>query len=124
LQQNTLYDRCCPPGTPGALGSSLYKESYADQNNDGIVNIQDLAASAACFGIASGATGPLCTAAQSSYWVNSNIAPGSTVNISDLATVAFYFGAGTTNYGGASVLSSMTGIDRQIDPFNCPNTGC
>jgi len=123
LQRNSLYDRCCPGG-PGATGSSLYKESYADANNDGIVNIQDLAAAAACFGIASGATGPLCTSAQSSYWVNSNIAPGSTVNISDLATVAFYFGAGTTNFGGASVLASMTGIDPQIDPFNCPNTGC
>jgi len=123
LQNNSLYDRCCPTG-PGAAGSSLYKESYADANNDGIVNIQDLAAAAACFGIASGATGPLCTAAQSSYWVNPNIAPGSTVNISDLATVAFYFGTGTTNYGGASVFSSMTGIDPQIDPFNCANTGC
>jgi len=123
LQRNSLYDRCCPSGT-GATGSSLYKESYADENNDGIVNIQDLAAAAACFGIASGASGPLCSASQSSYWVNSNIAPGSTVNISDLATVAFYFGSGTTNYGGASVLSSMTGIDPQIDPFNCPDTGC
>ena len=123
LQRNNLYDRCCPGGT-GAAGSSLYKESYADANNDGIVNIQDLAGAAACFGTASGATAPLCTAAQSSYWVNPNIAPGSSVNISDLATVAFYFGAGTTNYGGASILSSMTGVDPQIDPFNCASTGC
>ncbi len=120
LTRNQQYDRCCPSDTT----SSLYKISYADANNDGIVNIQDLAAVAACFGISSGSTGPLCTGAQSSYWVNPNIAPGNTVNISDLATVAFYFGAGVTSYNGSSNLSSLTGIDPQIDPFFCPISGC
>ena len=131
LQRNSLYLRCCPSGT-GATGSSLYKESYADANNDGIVNIQDLSSVAACFGLLAGESGPLCTSAQSGYWVNGNIQPGcpqqpfcsGAVDITVLATVAFYFGAGVTNYGGASVLSSMTGIDPQIDPFNCPDTGC
>jgi len=117
LTRNSLYVRCCPSdqtshGGSAATSSSLYKISYSDANNDGIVNIQDLASAAFVFG------------RPDAYWVNSNIAPGSTVNIQNLATVAFYFGAGVTSYGGTSNLSSLTGIDPQIDPFNCPTTGC
>lgn len=99
------FARCCPDDT----SSSLYKLSWADKNNDGVVNIQDLADIAFHFGQAD------------PYWVNSNIAPGTTVNISDLATVAFYFGAGTTY---PYLPSQLTGLDPQIDPFFCPNTGC
>jgi hypothetical protein len=108
LTYNTNYVRCCPRGA-SATTSSLYKISYADKNNDGIVNILDLADAAVHFG------------AADPYWVNSNIAPGSTVNIQDLATVAFYFGHGITS---PFAPSSLVGVDPQIDPFNCANTGC
>lgn len=116
LQRNNLYFRCCPNGV-GATTSSLYKLSYADKNNDGIVNIQDLADAAFHYG------------QYDPYWVNPNItclAPtcSTTVNIQVLAMVAFYYGAGVTSYEGASNLSTLTGIDPQIDPFNCSITGC
>jgi hypothetical protein len=108
LTRNPNYVRCCPNGT-GATTSSLYKISYADKNNDGVVNILDLADAAVHFG------------AADPYWVNPNIAPGTTVNIQDLATVAFYFGHGITS---PFAPSALTGVDPQIDPFNCPSTGC
>jgi hypothetical protein len=104
----TRYDgfaRCCPDDTP----SSLYKLSWADVNNDGVINILDLASAAVRFG------------QPDPYWVNPIIAPGATVNIQDLATVAFYFGHGTTY---PFKPSQLTGLDPQIDPFFCPNTGC
>ncbi|MBO0887900.1 hypothetical protein J2P12_02240 [Candidatus Bathyarchaeota archaeon] len=123
LQRNSLYLRCCPGGS-GATSSSLYKASYADKNNDGVTNIQDLASTAACFGLSAGQSNAICSSSDSTYWVNSNISPGSTVNINDLATVAFYFGSGTVSYGANSVLSTMTGIDPQIDPFFCASAGC
>jgi len=105
LTRNDGFARCCP----GDVTSSLYKISYADKNNDGVVNIQDLASAAFVFG------------KPDPYWVNSNIAPGTTVNIQDLATVAFYFGHGITY---PYLPSQLTGVDPQIDPFFCPNTGC
>jgi hypothetical protein len=105
LTRNDGFARCCPDVT----SSSLYKLSWADKNNDGVVNILDLADAAVHFGTAD------------PYWVNSNIAQGTTVNIQDLATVAFYFGHGTTY---PFQPSRLTGLDPQIDPFFCPNTGC
>jgi hypothetical protein len=105
LVRNDGFVRCCPDDT----SSSLYKLSWADKNNDGVVNILDLADVAVHFGTAD------------PYWVNSNIAQGTTVNIQDLATVAFYFGHGTTY---PFKPSQLTGLDPQIDPFFCPNTGC
>ncbi|HYY91554.1 MAG TPA: hypothetical protein VE955_06150, partial [Candidatus Dormibacteraeota bacterium] len=111
------YARCCPDDT----SSSLYRLSYADKNNDGVVNIQDLASAAACFGLSASSSNAVCSSADSSYWVNSNIAAGSTVNIQDLAAVAFYYGHGTTY---PFLPSQLTGLDPQIDPFFCPNTGC
>ena len=108
LTYNTNYVRCCPNGA-SATSSSLYKISYADKNNDGVVNILDLADAAVHFG------------AADPYWVNPNIAPGGTVNIQDLATIAFYFGHGITSPFAPSTLN---GVDPQIDPFNCPIAGC
>jgi len=108
LTRNTNYVRCCPSGAT-ATSSSLYKISYADKNNDGVVNILDLADAAVHFG------------QPDPYWVNSNIAPGTTVNIQDLATVAFYFGHGITSPFSPS---SLVGVDPQIDPFFCPTAGC
>jgi len=108
LSENTNFARCCPNG-PSALTSSLYKISYADHNNDGVVNILDLADVASHFGTAD------------PYWVNSNIGSGTTVGAEDLATVAIYLGHGiTTPY----TPQTLTLVDPQIDPFFCPATGC
>src|SRR5438093_1395083 len=49
LSENTNFVRCCPNG-PSATSSSLYKVSYADHNNDGVVNILDLADIASHYG--------------------------------------------------------------------------
>ncbi len=108
LSENTNFVRCCPNG-PSATSSSLYKISYADHNNDGVVNILDLADVASKFGT----TDP--------YWVNPNIASGTTVNVQDLATVAIYFGHGITTPYTPQTLAL---VDPQIDPFFCPATGC
>ena len=105
MTRNNLFERCCPDDT----SSSLYKLSWADKNNDGVVNILDLADAAVRFGT------------PDPYWVNPNIAPGTYVNIQVLATVAFYFGHGTTS---PFLPSQLTGLDPQIDPFFCPSTGC
>ena len=105
LTRNNNFARCCPDDT----SSSLYKLSWADKNNDGVVNILDLADAAFRFGT------------PDPYWVNSNIAQGTYVNIQDLATVAFYFGHGTTSPFRPS---QLTGLDPQIDPFFCLSTGC
>jgi hypothetical protein len=105
LTRYNNFARCCPDDT----SSSLYKLSYADHNNDGVVNVLDLANIASHYGQAD------------PYWVNSNIAPGSTVNAQDLATVAIYFGHGTTY---PFLPSGLTDLDPQIDPFFCPITGC
>jgi hypothetical protein len=108
LTRNTNYVRCCPSGST-ATSSTLYKLSYSDKNNDGVVNILDLADAAVHFG------------ASDPYWVNANIAPGTTVNIQNLATVAFYFGHGVTS---PFTPSTLTGVDPQTDPFFCPIAGC
>ena len=105
LTRYNNFVRCCPDDT----SSSLYKLSYADRNNDGVVNVLDLANIASHYGQAD------------PYWVNPNIAPGTTVNAQDLATVAIYFGHGTT-YPFLS--SGLTDLDPQVDPFFCPITGC
>ena len=108
LSYNTFNARCCPTG-PTATSSSLYKLSYADHNNDGVVNILDLADVASHYGT----TDP--------YWVNSNIAGGTTVGAVDLATVAIYFGHGITTPFSPSTLFQ---VDPQIDPFFCVAAGC
>ena len=105
LGRNNGYMRCCPDDT----SSSLYKFSWADKFNSGIVSIRDLADSAFHW------------KQPDPYWVNPNIAPGTTVNIGDLAVVALYMGNGIT---GTIPWQQMTGIDPQIDPFFCPKTGC
>lgn len=148
------YFRCCPGGT-ASTSNSLYMMSYAEGNalrsdatldgngqanplrTNGVVNFLDLSNLGACWKVAPGTTGPLCSTAASSHWVNDNpghTAPGvsgfcnggasNCVDLSDLSFLAFYYGAGTVSNGGNSVLSSMTGIDPQYDPFNCPISGC
>ena len=105
LTRNTGYMRCCPDDPT----SNLYKFSYADVRNLGRVDILSIASVASKFG------------QPDPYWVNSNIAPGTTVNIEDVAVVAFYFGNGITR---PFTPSQLTYLDPQIDPFFCSNTGC
>jgi hypothetical protein len=105
LTRNNLFDRCCPDDRSSPLG----KLTCSDKNKDGVVNILDLADVATHYG------------AFDPYWIGCNFAPGTTVNIQDLATVAFYFGHGITY---PFLPSRLTGLDPQIDPFLCPSTGC
>jgi ABC-type transport system substrate-binding protein len=105
LTRYNNFVRCCPDDT----SSGLYKLSWADKYNIGVVNILDLASVASRYG------------QIDPYWVNSNIAPGPTVNAVDLATVAIYFGHGITY---PFLPSQLTDLDPQIDPFFCPATGC
>ena len=109
MSENTNFVRCCPNG-PSATTSSLYKLSYADHNNDGVVNILDLADVASNFGT------------SNAYWCNPNIAcTNGVVGAVNLATVAIYFGHGiTTPYTPQTLVQ----VDPQIDPFFCPITGC
>jgi hypothetical protein len=95
------FDRCCP----GQVNSSLYKLSWADSNNDGVVNVLDVADVAFHFG------------QPDPYWVNPIIASDSKVNIIDVATVAFYFGHGLFNNNQGLTSSTMAGLDPCIDPF-------
>jgi hypothetical protein len=95
-------------------GTSLQKLSWSDKNNDGIINVQDLASIAACYGLAPGQSNAICSGIDSSYWVNPIISTGGTVNINDLATVAFYFGHGTTS---PFLPAQLTGMDPQVDPY-------
>jgi hypothetical protein len=109
LSENTNFVRCCPNG-PSATSSSLYKISYADFHNTGIVDITDLANVASNFGT------------SNAYWCNPNIAcSNGLVGAVDLATVAIYFGHGITY---PYTPQTLIQVDPQIDPFFCPITGC
>ncbi len=109
LSENTNFMRCCPNG-PSATTSSLYKISYADFHNTGVVDITDLANIASNYGT------------NNAYWCNTNIAcTNGLVGAVDLATVAVYFGHGITYPFTPQTLSN---VDPQIDPFFCPSTGC
>jgi hypothetical protein len=109
LSENTKFVRCCPNG-PSATSSSLYKISYADFHKTGIVDITDLANIASNFGT------------SNAYWCDVNIAcTNGVVGAVDLATVAIYFGHGTT---APFTRQTLLNIDPQIDPFRCLDTGC
>lgn len=128
------YYRCCPNSNGlspiSDTSTSLYQISYAQgdpvahtvSHSEGIDNILSLASVAACYN----GTSSLCPTATFNYWNNPAITGGASGPLLvPLATVAFYFGAGTVEYGGQnSVFGSMTGIDPQVDPFFCPTTGC
>ena len=109
LTENTNFVRCCPSG-PSATSSSLYKISYADFHNTGIVDITDLANVASNLGT------------NNAYWCNVNIAcTNGLVGAVNLATVAIYFGHGITY---PYTPQTLVQVDPQIDPFFCPITGC
>jgi len=109
FSENTFMARCCPTGS-SATSSSLYKLSYSDHNNDGAVNILDLADVASNYGT------------NNAYWCNTNIAcTNGVVGAVNLATVAIYFGHGLTT---PFTPSTLVLTDPQVDPFFCPAAGC
>jgi hypothetical protein len=107
LHRNHNYMRCC--SDIASSTSKLYTLSWSDKNNDGVVNILDIADAAFSFG------------KPDAYWANPVISSSTTVDIVDIATVASEFGNGITY---PFLPSQMTGLDPQIDPFFCPTTGC
>jgi hypothetical protein len=105
LRSYTNYMR----GPVGLQGTSLQALSWADKNDDGVVNILDIADAAFRFG----QTDP--------YWGHPlfGAQPGF-VDIGDISTIAFYFGHGIT---APYLPSQLTGLDPQVDPFNIDLTG-
>ncbi len=97
-------------GRLGVADSSLHKFSWADRNNDGKVDIVDIADVAFHFG------GP------DAYWnTGQNAAAPQTigtdasiVDIGEVANVAFYFEYGLVK---PFSLSQVIGLDPDIDPF-------
>jgi len=116
LQANPNYMR----GIRGGQGNSLQKQSWADFNDDGVVNILDASNSAFFFDKAN------------SYWDHRQYAcsPTSTiVDICVMAAFAVFFDEGlTAPFGGTNVSPStqLNVLDPQIDPYSMqlssPNT--
>ncbi len=96
-------------GRPGVLNSSLHKLSWADKDNDGVVNILDVADAALHFG----QPDPYWNTGQNPQAPNVGTDPN-VVDIGEIATVAFYFDHGTT---APFLPSQLTGLDPCIDPF-------
>lgn len=112
LHRNHSYMRCCAD----VPNTSLHRLSWADKNNDGVVNILDVADIAFHFG-----QGDI-------YWntASNSLAPNvgtdpAKVDIGEVATVAFYFGSGIQTPFSPSQLNAL---DPQIDPYFCPAAGC
>ena len=112
LNRNRNYMRCCAD----VPNTSLHKLSWADRNNDGIVNILDVADIAFHFGQAD----TYWNTGQSSLAPNVGTDPA-VVDIGEVATVAFYFGAGVQT---PFTPSQVNALDPQIDPYFCPIAGC
>jgi hypothetical protein len=108
LKAYNAYMRCCP----GLQNSSLHKFSWADRNNDGIVNILDIADVAFSFG----KPDPYWNTGQNPLAPNVGTDPA-VVDIGEIATVAFYFSHGLFNNNQGLTSSTITGLDPCIDPF-------
>ncbi len=93
------FVRCCP----NVDGSSLQAISWADKNDDGSVNILDIADAALYYGIDHG------------YWDHPifGVTDG-IVDIGEISTIAFYFDHGITK---PFTPTALTSIDPKIDPF-------
>jgi hypothetical protein len=107
LKRYTNYMRCCS----NVQGTSYQALSWADKNNDGQVNILDIADAALHFGQAD------------SYWAHpiysANPATG-TVDIGDIAFIAAYFDHGVTKpfLPGALIVNAM---DPTVDYYDLGN---
>jgi len=102
-------------GPAGVQGTSLQSLSWADKNDQGTVNILDIAAASLHFcSIAPCAPG---TTGADPYWAHPLFTcnGNSWVDICAVGTAANYFGYGLTN---PFQPSQLTSVDTQIDPFN------
>ncbi len=96
------FHRCCP----NVQASSLQKVSWADINDDGIVNILDIASAALVFG------------QFDKYWTHPLFGCSPLSDICGIALLASYYGTGLTcPFCGTVAPPPLTGLDPQIDPF-------
>ncbi|OLD05207.1 MAG: hypothetical protein AUJ07_01950 [Crenarchaeota archaeon 13_1_40CM_3_53_5] len=99
LTRYTQYHRCCP----NIQRTPLHGMSWADRNNDGVVNILDIADAARHFG------------RPDWYWDSRLF--GTTkgvVDIGEIATIASLLGSGVT---GPFTPVALTSMDQAIDPY-------
>jgi hypothetical protein len=108
LSANINYMR----GMRGGQGNSLQKQSWADYNDDGIVNILDASNAAFFFD------------STNSYWSHPQYTCGPTatkVDICVMSALLVYFDEGlTTPFGGNNFNPSaqLNALDPQIDPYS------
>ena len=128
LKRNLGYMRCCSNViTPenGMPTSNLQALEWANHNKNGKVTILDLASAAAAFGQTCPSTPtstPACYFAHPLYSSNPNT---SSVDIGDIATVAFYFDDGLTapflgtptSFLNANPPSGLNQYSPNIDPY-------
>jgi hypothetical protein len=112
LTANQNYMR----GPASLQGSSFQRQSWADKNDAGIVDILDLSQVASHFCVSPQATPLNCApSAPDPYWSNPLLSPSGYVGINEVAAVAMYFDVGITSPWAPS---QLTGLDPHIDPFN------
>jgi len=113
LQANTNYMR----GLRGGQANSLQKQSWADFNDDGIVNILDASNAAFSFNT------------SNLYWAHPQYACSPTASVVDIcvmsALVVFFNEGLTTPFGGANTNPStqLNILDPQVDPYSMQLTG-
>lgn len=104
-------------GLRGGQGNSLQKESWADFNKDGRVNILDVSSAAFFFD------------STNSYWAHPQYSCSSTssiVDICDVSAMVTSFDEGTTApFGGnnANPSTQLVRLDPQVDPYSMQLTG-
>src|SRR5258708_28156249 len=99
--------RCCYDSVNTIIG----KFSWADKNNDGIVNILDMADVAFHFG----QPDPYWNTGQNPLAPNVGTDPA-VVDIAAIATAAFYFGHAPFNNNQRLTSSTITRLDPSINP--------
>jgi hypothetical protein len=105
---NGVYDQT-EPVISGARDTSLHQISWADKNDDGVVNILDMADINFVFG----KPDPYWNTGQNSAAPTAGGDPR-TVDIVEVSMVAAYYGAGITS---PFFPSELVGLDSCIDPF-------
>src|SRR5207245_6381261 len=104
-------------GLRGGQGNSLQKESWADVNDDGVVNILDASNAAFFFDTAN------------SYWAHPQYSCSPTASIVDICVISAMlvnFDQGlTAQFGGNMVNPSteLNSLDPQIDPYSTQLAG-
>jgi hypothetical protein len=127
LHRNLGYMRCCPnvqvPATPwlGASnrGTNLQALEWADAFKVGKVTISDVALAASVFGQSASASNTAAYFLHPFYSANPNVG---TVDIGDIAVVAFYFDHGLTSpFLGSQTTPFNPGAPAGLSQYD-PNT--